>query len=88
MQKFATSVESFRQRLFAAAIRLLKRRKKAPMHFYKKREHTAEGLKVDWDSSSSTFFLIFVFPTKMISFFVKDIIDHTYKVYRGKNIKP
>ena len=54
------------------------------MRFYKKREHTAEGLKVDRGNSSSPFFLIFVLPTKITSFFVKEIINHTYKVYKGK----
>ena len=58
--------------------------KKAPTRFYKKWEHTAEGLKVDQDSSSSPFFLIFVLPTKIASFFMKDIIDHAYKVYKVK----
>ena len=59
-------------------------RKKASTHFYKKWEHTVEGLKVDRDSFSSPFFLIFVLPTKIVSFFVKDILDHAYMVYRGK----
>ena len=85
MRKFVASGESFRrlQRFFATTRRLLKRRKKAPTCFYKKREYTAEGLKVDRDSSSLPFFLIFVLLKKITSFFVKDIIDHTYKVYRG-----
>ena len=55
-----------------------------PTRFYKEREYTVEGLKVDRDSSSLPFFLIFVLLIKIISFFVKDILDHTYKVYRGK----
>ena len=52
------------------------------MGFYKKWEHTTEGLTVDRDSSSSPFFLIFILPTKITSFFMKDILDHAYKVYR------
>ena len=86
MKKFEASGESFRhlQRFFPAARRLLKRRKKAPTCFYKKREHTAEGLKVDRDSSSLPFFLIFVLLTKITYFSMKDILDHAYKVYIGK----
>ena len=85
VKNFTVSGESFRcpQRFFSTARRLLKRRKKASTCFYKKREHTAEYLKVDRDSSFSPFFLIFILPTKITSFFMKDIIDHTYKVYRG-----
>ena len=86
VRKFLASRGSFRrpQRFFVAARRLLKRRKNAPTCFYKKWEHTAEGLKIDQGSSSSPFFLIFVLPIKITSFFVKNILDHTYKVYRDK----
>ena len=86
VRKFASSGEIFRhpQRFFASARRILKMRKKVPTRFYKKREHMTEGLKVNRGSSASPFFLIFVLPTKIISFFVKDIIYQAYKVYRDK----
>ena len=83
---FAASRESFRcpKRLFVAARKLFKRRKRAPTRFYKKWEHTAEGLKVDRGNSSSPFFLISVLPIKITYFLIKDILNHAYKVYRGK----
>ena len=53
--------------------------------FYKEREHTAEALEVYHVGSSTTFFPIFVLPTKIKSFFVKDLIDQAYKVYKVRN---
>ena len=64
-----------------AAIRFLKRRKKAPMRFYKKREHTIEGIEVYRARSSSPFSLILVLLTRISSFFVKEVIDQSYKIY-------
>ena len=66
------------RRSIAAARKYLKRKKKAPTRFYGKREHTTEGLSRRFFSD---FFLIFVLPTKIINFFYKVLIDHTYKVY-------
>ena len=43
-------------RCLVAAREHLKRRKKAPTHFYKEREHTAEELEVYRVGSSSPFF--------------------------------
>ena len=51
------------------------------MRFYKMREHTIEGLEVDRASSSSFFFKIFVLPTKISSFLVKELIDQSYTIY-------
>ena len=50
--------------------------------FYKEREHTTEVLEVHCARSSMTFFLIFVLPKKIKYFFVKDLIDQAYKVYK------
>ena len=36
----------------------------------------------------SNFFLIFVLPIKIINFFKKVFIEHTYKVYDGNDHKP
>ena len=50
--------------------------------FYNEREHTAEALEVHRARSSTIFFSIFVLPTKIKSFFVKDLKDQAYKVYK------
>ena len=63
------------------AQKYLKRRKKTPTHFYKEQEYTAEALEVHRVRSSSTFFLIFVLPTQIKYFFMKDLIDQGSKVY-------
>ena len=53
-----------------------------PTRFYKEREHTAEALEIYRARSSLFFFPIFVSPTKIKSFFVKDLIEQTNKVYK------
>ena len=66
-------------RLLASARDHLKRRKKTPTHFYKEREHTTEAIEVHHAGSLPFFFPIFVPPTKIKYFFVKDLIDQANK---------
>ena len=44
-------------------------------------ENTAEGSEVDRANSSSSTSLIFALQVKILSFFVKEIIDQSYKIY-------
>jgi len=82
---FAAVEDSFGQpwRSLAAAREHLKRRKKAPTRFYKKREHTAEGFEVYRvvllcpSSRSLLFKQDLIFPSW------KDLLDHANKVYKG-----
>ena len=45
-----------------------------PTRFYKEREHTAEALEVHRARSSTTFFPIFVLPTK-----IKSLCERYYR---------
>ena len=58
-----------------------------PTRFYKEREHTAEALEVHRAGSSPFFFSIFVPQTKIKSFFVKDFIDQSNKVYKVRKLQ-
>ena len=72
------------QKCIAASKRHLKRNKKEPTYFYKKREHTAEGSKVHRSGSSTSSPQIFVFPIKIFSFNFERVIDQANKFYEGK----
>ena len=89
MRIFVVAKEFFLllQRSLTVAKKYFKRKKKAPTFL---REAGAHGRRSQGLSRRffSNFFLIFVIPTKITTFFKKVFIEHTYKVYGGNDHKP
>ena len=64
---------------------LLLRKRRVPTHFYEEREtlQKVRGSSGEQPSSSSS--LIFALQAKIHSFFVKELLDQSYKIYQDIN---
>ena len=72
---------------FAAAKITARRKEKAPRRFYRSGAHDRR-LRCPSTQLLPLLLLIFVLPTKIISFFIERVLDQANTIYEGEKLKP